>query len=227
MDEFDCRVLGFRSIAEGSDPADVGFAAKPGELTLGVVSMPLLSGFHCVGQTRFTSCYSEGLAVAEGVEGFDGAVACEEAAGFFDEARGEHGGTALVEAFVESDAGRIEADAEEAEAGERIVSGFGGEDLREGLARGEADFDRANEFGCVVGVNASGGRRVEAVEEFVKPGWAELFGAATEASAKIFVACGASEEAFGESAEVEACSSRDDGELVAGGYVVEGGAGAA
>ena len=115
-------VLRFGVVAEGFDPVDVGLAAKPGELALGVVAMALL-GFGD-GVFSLTPLEENGLrlTVAERVEGLDGSVAGEERAGFFDETGGEHLGAALIEAVVESGARRVEADAEEAEAGERIAS---------------------------------------------------------------------------------------------------------
>ena len=104
-------------VAEIFDPVNIGFAAEPGELAFGVVAMALLRGGDGFGFGEGAVECGEGLAVAEGVEGFDATVLGEEGAGFFDEAGGEHGRCAVVNAVVELVAGWVEADSEEAEAG--------------------------------------------------------------------------------------------------------------
>ena len=167
------------------------------------------------------------MPVAERVEGFDRAVAREEGAGFFDEAGGEHGGAARVEAGIELGTRRVEADAQKTKAGERVVLLFAGKNFGHGLAGGEADLDGADQLGCVVGVNARSGCGVKAGEEPVQPLGLVPFGAAAEAAAEVFTTGRAREEAFGEGAEIEACSAGDDGEFVARGDVAEGGASAA
>ena len=212
-------------VAEALDPMDIGLAAKPGELTLGVVAMALLGGGDGLGKGELAAEVGGGLAVAERIERGNGAVAGEEAAGFFDEACGEHGFGALVEALVELGAGGIEADAEETEAGEGIAAlGEGGGDR---LAEGEADLDGADELGGVVGVNALGGEGVEAGEDAVQPAGAVAGEAAGEAGAEMLLARRAGEEAEREGAQVKAGAAGDDGEMAAGGDGGEGGAGLA
>ena len=80
---------------------DIGLAAKPGELALGVVAMALL-GF---GNSCFLADALEEngkcLAIAERVERFDRTVAGQKSAGLFDQAGGEHVGAALVQPLVE------------------------------------------------------------------------------------------------------------------------------
>src|SRR5579863_8611982 len=131
---------------------DIGLAAKPGELSLGEVAMALLGGGYRSFFGEGSGDDGKGLFVAEGVERLDGAVAHEQAAGFFNEASGKHGGGAVVEALIKLRARRVEANAQQAESGE----GIAGHDLREGLARGDTDFDSADEFGRVVGVDEIG-----------------------------------------------------------------------
>jgi len=42
---------GFRLIAEALDPVDLRLAPKPGQLPLGIVTVPLLGGFDGCGAT--------------------------------------------------------------------------------------------------------------------------------------------------------------------------------
>ncbi len=163
------------------------------------------------------------LTVAERVERLDGPVAGEESAGFLDEAGGEHLGAALIQPLIERGAGRVEADAQQAEAGE----GIAGQHLRHGLARGEADLDGADELGRVVGVDARGRCGIEAGEQAMQPGAAVALGAAAKALAQVFLASGAGEEAFSERAQVEAGAAGDDGEVAAAGDFAQGGSGEA
>ena len=87
-DSMGCLGDGCGVVAEGFDPVDVGLAAEPGELALGVVAVALLGGATASSRWSLAAQDGEGLPVAEGVEGFDGAVAGEEGAGFIDEAGG-------------------------------------------------------------------------------------------------------------------------------------------
>src|ERR1700728_3157863 len=96
---------------------DVGFAAEPGELALGVVAMALLGGVDGCFEIHGSVEDGEGLTVAQGFEGSDWAVLLEQAAGFFYEAGLEHGFGALIEMVVQGLARWVESDAEEAEAG--------------------------------------------------------------------------------------------------------------
>ena len=152
--EFD----GLGCVAEVFDPVDIGFAAEPGELAFGVVAMALLSGGDGFGFGHGSVDCGDGLAVAEGVQGFHAAVLSQEGAGFLDEARLEHGCGAVVDAVVELLTGWVEADSEEAEAGEGIAGDFraGFERGGEWLAGGEADFEGTDEFWGVVGVDTRG-----------------------------------------------------------------------
>ncbi len=149
----------------------LGFAAKPGELALGVVAMALLGRCAGIGQGDDAVKDGEGLTVAEGVERFDSTVASEQGSSFFDEAGIEHPRGAGIEAAVQRLAGRVEAEAQEAEAGEGIAAGLGTgfEDLRQGLAGGEADFEGTDELGVVVVVDAGRGLRIEPLKNAMQP----------------------------------------------------------
>ena len=131
----------------------------------------------------------------------------------------------MVDAGVEGFAVWVEADAEDSIALERVASGLPG--LGHRLSGGEADFDGADEFGQVVGVDLLGGFGVEASEDSVQPVCAfGCFGGA-KAVANFFGALRGGEESVDEGAEVEAGSSGDDGEFFSGGDLGEGGAGEA
>jgi len=106
-DQIGCEFDGLGRVAEVFDPVDIGFAAEPGELAFGIVAMALLGGGDGFGFGEGAVDCGECLAVAEGIEGFDAAVLVEEGAGFFDEAGGEHGGGAVVDAVVEGLAGWV------------------------------------------------------------------------------------------------------------------------
>jgi tetratricopeptide (TPR) repeat protein len=106
-------------------------------------------------------------------------------------------------------AGRIEAELEGAVAGEGVEAL--GEGVGGGLAGEEADFEGAEGFVAVVGVDAGGGGGVEAGEEAVEAG------ALGEAGAEGGGGGGAWGEAAEEGAEVETGAAAEDGEAAAGG----------
>ena len=70
---------------------------------------------------------------------------------------------------VERGAGRVEAEAQDAVAGERVAAGCC-HCCGDGLAGGEGDLDGADELGRVVGVDQGGGGGVEAGEDAVQMG---------------------------------------------------------
>ena len=106
-------------------------------------------------------------------------------------------------------AGRIEAELESAVAGEGVEAL--GKDIGRGLAGEEADFEGAEGFVAVVGVDAGGGGGIEAGEEAVEAG------PLGEAGAEGGGGGGAGGEATEEGAEVEAGAAAEDGEAAAGG----------
>ena len=146
----------------------VGFAAEPGELAFGVVAVALLGVGYGLLAGELVAQDGGGFGVAERGEGAAvGAVTGEEALGLFDEAAvgplaGKHGGGALVDALVEAGAGRGEAEAQDAVAGEGVAAllpldchgshgSAAGAVMR--LGGGEGDLDGADDLGDVVGVD--------------------------------------------------------------------------
>lgn len=211
--------IGF--VAAAFEPVDFGFAAEPGELALGVVAMALLGLGDGFVAGEFIAQDGDGLGVAEGLQGTAVvAVAFDELRGFFDQAVLKHGGGAEVDAFVELRAGRREADAEDAVAGERVAAvlmGFG-----DGAAGEQRDFERADDLGEIVGVHLGGAGGVELCEQAMQCASPVACFFRAEAIAERFGACGAGEEAVDERAEIEARASRDDGEIAATGDAGEG-----
>ena len=154
----------------------LGLAAEPCDLALGVVAMALLRLGDGLFAGELAAQDGRGLGVAErGERAAVAAVALDEAFGLFDQAAVEHRRGALVDAFVEQRARRIEAEAQDAVAGEGIAALL--PLLGERLLCGERDLDGADDFGDVVGVDGCGCGRVEAGEDAVQIGRAVGFGA--------------------------------------------------
>ena len=197
------------------EPVHVGFAAKPGELALGVVAVALLGLGYGLLAGEFVFEDGDGFGVAERGEGAAVfAVAGDEALGLFDEAAVEHGGGALVDAFVETFAWGIEAETQDAIAGEGVAALlplFG-----ERSFCGEGDFDGADYFGDVVDVDGCCGSWVEAGEDTVEVGGATGLDEFAEAFALAGFLGRGGEEAVDEGAQVEAGASGDDGQVAAG-----------
>jgi len=103
-------------------------------------------------------------------------MASDEAFGLFDEPAVEHGIGALVDAFVETGARRVEAQPKDTVTGEG-VSAFLPLDRHRSAAAGaerligcERDLDGADDFGDVVGVDGGGCLGVEASKDAVEIG---------------------------------------------------------
>ena len=131
--------------------------------------------------------------------------------------------------MIERGARRVEADAKQSKAGEGIArQGLRLEHLRHGLTGGETDFDRTNELGRVVGMNAlrltAGSRRARRRCSQALPRCCALW---RKRSTQVLVPDGACEEAFDQCAKIEAGSAGDDGEFGAGCNVAEDCAGLA
>jgi len=223
-------VSNFCFIAEACKPVDFGLAAEPGELALGVVAVALLGAGDSLRQRHLAFDGCERLFVAERGQGPGvGSVPGCELASFFHQSILEHGCGALVDAGVEGFAVRVESDAQDTIAVKRVASGL--PSLCHWLASGEADLDGADELGRVVGMDLLCRFGVEAGEDAVQP--SRSFGGfgAAEASANGICLFGRSlwsgEEPVDEGAEVESCSSSDDGEFFSSGDIGEGGAGEA
>src|SRR5882757_1855186 len=102
---------------------DVGLAAEPGELALGVVAMALLGLGYGLFAGEFVFEDGNGFCVTERGKGAAvWAVADDEAFGLFDEAAIEHRGGALVDAFVETFARGIEAETQDVIASEGVAA---------------------------------------------------------------------------------------------------------
>ena len=88
----------------------------------------------------------------------------------------------MVDLFVEEGAGWVEAEAEDAVSGEDVAALL--PLLGEGLAGGKGDFDGADGFGDVIGMDGGGGGWVEAGEDLVEVGRATCDGQVAEAVAE-------------------------------------------
>ena len=198
---------------------EFGFAAEPGLLALGVVAVALLGGGDGCRFGHLAAQDGRSLGVAKRGEG--AALRTEpreQRAGLCDEACGEHGGAASVDAGVQLGARRGKGQAEDRVAGEGVAAR--GPLLRDGAAGGERDLDGADELGGVVGVDEGGGGGVEADEGSVE---ADMIAASKRrAEGGVGGRCG--EEAVEERAGVEAGAAGEDGEGV---EVGEDGAGLA
>ena len=88
------------------EPVDVRVAAEPGLLALGVVAVALLGLHDGLLAGELSAKDSGGFGVAKRGEWAAAfSVAGDEAFGLFDEATIEHGGGAVVDAFVEAGSG--------------------------------------------------------------------------------------------------------------------------
>ncbi len=210
-----------------------GFFAEPGALALGVLAVAGLGLGDGLFAGELAAEDGESLGVAEREEGAGevggrgvAAEGFEEALGFVEQAAVEHLRGAVIDAVVELFPGRLEGEAEDAEAGKGVATALlplGGE----GLLDGEAEGKGAEELGRVVGVDGVGGVGIEAGEEAMEVGGAAAVGEGVEALAEGGVDGGCGEEAVEQGAEIEAGATDDEGEAAAGGDAVDGFAGVA
>src|SRR4051794_16732921 len=98
--------------------------------------MTLLGGRDGVGEREPAVNMCDGLLVSERAERGGVGKTLSERASFFEEAIGEHGGCALINALVQDGAIGGESNAENAISGERIA-GLPVEEFAHGLARRE------------------------------------------------------------------------------------------
>src|SRR5580698_8621814 len=70
--------LNLQSIPETFQPRDLGLAAKPGHLTLGVIAMPLLGGGDCFFQRQLATKKLPRLPISQRIQRRDIAVACNQ-----------------------------------------------------------------------------------------------------------------------------------------------------
>ena len=108
-------------VSESLEPKNIGFAAEPRQLSLGVVAVALLGRGGSFGKCHLAAQNGAGLLVSERVEGA-GRVSIfrDEAAGFFQQAavfrfQVKHRFRPGVDAGIQSLAVRVESDAQEAE----------------------------------------------------------------------------------------------------------------
>ena len=129
--------------------------------------MALLGAGDCSLNTQSLRQDAQCLPVSQRVERLHRSIALEQAASLFDESSREDCRRPLVEPVVKLLSRRIEADAQEPEAGQRVASHYFGERL----TRRQANLDSPNQFGCVVGVNALGRGWIEPAKQPVQPGF--------------------------------------------------------
>jgi len=205
--------------AEAGEPVECGIFAEPCELAFGVVAVALLGGGDGLVSGKFAAQESGGLGVAErGQWTAIRAVACDELGGLFDEAtsvvwRVEHLGGAVVDAGIEFGAGRVEAESQDVEAGERIARllPLAGD----GPAGGERNLNGADDLGRVVGMDQLCRGGVEMAEDAVQVHWATELGALAELIAQGLELRWCGEETVDERAQVKAGSAADDGQAAA------------
>lgn len=210
--------------SEAVEPDHFRVAAEPRPLAFGVAPRHHGGLFDRLFAAHLSSQIAEGLRIAERFEGFGGrgAATGEESADFLDESGGEHLFNAGFDARVEGVARRIEPQAENAIALQRITLP-GGVEFRKRTAGGENDFKRADQLIGVVGVDARRRGAIEAAEDAVQGAGAAGF-TGVETVTKLFVAFGTFEKSVDEGADVEAGASGEDGEMVAGGDIGQCGA---
>ena len=241
---------GFVGVAEVGEPVDICLAAEPGELAFGEAARGLLD--ICDGCGERDAAFEVGaeVGIADELErlgvGRNAAniftrlvtrlvthLGRDERSDFVEPAGGEHFVDAGVNAGVESGARRREADFGDGVAFESVVAhlativirGLGAtrtKNLGDWLSCEDAHLDGADYFLGVAGGDAGGGCGVEAGEDFVEMHGTVLLGAATEAVAEFFGACGGVGKAFEESAKVESRAGGEDGEFRAAAEIVEG-----
>src|SRR5271170_8008552 len=210
--------------ATAFEPVHVGFAAEPGELTLGVVAVALLGLGHGLLAGELVLQDGGGFGVTKRGEGTAVfAVAGDEALGLFDEAAVKHSGGTLVDTLIETGARWVEAKTQNPVAGEGVAALL--PLLREGLLCGERDFDGANYFGDVVGVDGRSCGWIEAGEQAVNIRGAASCGDPTETLALTGLFGRRGEKAVDEGAEVEAGAAGNDGQVAARGDTGKGLAG--
>lgn len=218
-------VLGRGVGTEAFDPDDAGLGAEPSPLAFGILAGAELHVRDGLGGGCAAVQVIEGLFVAEGFKGLGGGRGAvgEEGAHFVEQAAGPDLFAAKVELAVEFVARRVKGDREGAVTGERREAGS--EEVIAGGAAGEqAEFEGAEGFVGVVGMDALGGGGIETMEEAADGAWAGGF-AGGEGGAEGVVAAGEGRQAFEEGTEVEPGAAAEDGNAAAGGDSGKYGAG--
>jgi hypothetical protein len=120
LNQVDRRAQHLRLVAKVFDPGHLRLAAKPGQLAFGIVAMALLGSLDCSLNAQCARQHGHCLPVAEGVQSLHRPVAGKQGARLLDQACRKHGGATAVEAVIERLPRRIESDAQQREAGQRI-----------------------------------------------------------------------------------------------------------
>ncbi len=172
--------------------------------------MPLLRGGHCPGQTLFAVQDGHRLPVAQRVQRLHRPIALQQPARLLDQPGFEHRRRPPVEPVIEAFARReraprrIQANSQQAEAGERVArQHVVAQHRRERFARCQADFDGANQLGGIVRVDALGGGRIEPPEHPVQPTLPVPLAAPEQTRPQLILPLRPCKQAFGERAQVE------------------------
>src|SRR5579863_9962562 len=204
-----------RIVTEAVEPVNVRFATEPGQLAFGVMAVRLARRGDGFGDSQFTVKHVTRLTITKRVEGaLRLAVLADEAERFLDKTIREHALRTLVDALVQLRACGIEADAQDAIAGERVPSPL--PDGGERPADGKTHLNGADELGMVVDMDALCGRRIEAQKHAVQPGRAAALGALAQASPDVLGTLRSGKEAVEQGAQIESRSASHDGKAMAG-----------
>src|ERR1700677_2103152 len=154
-----------RICAKSLQPANLGLAAEPGELTLGIVAVTLAGGGNGLLQGQRAGKMLHRLAVAQGVKHGCSAIASNQLPCLFNQALGKHGARTGVEALVKLRTYWIQAEAQDAVASQCFPPFLPG--LRHGTGSGQGHLDGSYDLRSIVGVDAGGRGWVEALEDAV------------------------------------------------------------
>ena len=206
-------------VAETFHPGNVGLAAKPGHLALGVVAVSLLRGGDGLRHRQLAADALQRLLVAERVHRRYVAVALEQRFSFGYESVIEHPRRATIDTVVKLLARGIQANAKNAEATQGISSLL--PELAHWTARGQADFNSANEFRYVVAMDRGCGRRIKSLQQAMQVRRAPFGSAGAETFAQFVRALRAGKQALQQRAKIKTRSSDDDGKMATPCDVVE------
>lgn len=198
--------------AAAFEPVHIRFAAKPCELAFGIIAVALLGLGHGLFPSEFVLQDSNGFGVAERREWATvSAVAGNQAFSLFNQAAVKHRCSALVDAFVEMFAWRIEAETQDAIAGEGVAAFL--PLCRERAFCGERDFNGADDFRDIVDVNGCSRGWIEAREDTMKVSSTSGLTDFAEAFALAGLLEWRREESFDQRAQIKASSASDDGQV--------------
>src|ERR1700722_12732071 len=156
----DSFLLNLSIIPKSAQPVHLRFAPEPGHLPLGVIAMSLLRRHNSLLPVKLPAEKLRRLLVAERSQGTrTRTIFLHEHLRLLHQPRIEHALGALVDALVERLAFGIEPKPQNVEAAQRVapllLPKFRHFLPRAFCRRGQADFDRADQLGGVVGMNFS------------------------------------------------------------------------